>query len=93
MYHTAPSVQALTLAQLRLDSICIQGHFTLEVQTVSRPYLLSTCSGVTEIHYMALSEHAPQAVQDRVQSVCNEGHFALEAKKIFLSPLALQLGD
>jgi hypothetical protein len=80
--------------QVSLKSVSNEGHFTVEAETVFRPYLLSNCSGVNEICNMALPAHVLRAVQVRLKSVSNERHFTLEAEKLFRpSPLALQWGD
>jgi hypothetical protein len=39
---------ALQPVRVRLKSVSNEGHFTLEAETVFRPYLPYDCSGVTE---------------------------------------------
>jgi hypothetical protein len=72
----------LHAVQVRLKSVSNEGHFTLEAETVIRPYLPSHCSGVTEKFHVALSAHALQAAQFTLTPISNEGHFTLEAKTV-----------
>jgi hypothetical protein len=66
-----------------------EGHFTIEAETVFRPYHPTHWFGVTEKRHMELPAHALQAVQVRLIAVSNEGHFTLEAETFFvhISPL------
>jgi hypothetical protein len=68
------SANALQAVHVRLISVSNEGHFTLEAETVFRPYLPSHWSGVTKICHMALPAHALLTVQVRLMSVSNEGH-------------------
>jgi hypothetical protein len=74
---------------VRLKSISIEGHFTLEAETVSSAYLPSHFSGVSEICDTPLPAHALQAVEVTLKWVTNERHFTVEAEKVFvyISPL------
>jgi hypothetical protein len=45
MVLTAHALQAL---EVRLRSVRNKGHFTVEAETLFRPYLAYDCSGVTE---------------------------------------------
>jgi hypothetical protein len=74
---------ALLAVQVRLTTVSNKGHFTLEPETVFRPYLPSRFSGVTEIRHMVLLAHALRAGQVRLKSVRNEEHFTLEAEIVF----------
>jgi hypothetical protein len=74
---------ALEVVEVRLKSVNNEGHFTLQVETVFRPHLLSPCSGATEVCDMALHARALRAVQVRLKSVSNEGRFSLEAETVF----------
>jgi hypothetical protein len=75
--------QALQAAQVRWKWVSNEGHYALEVKTVSRPYLPQDCSGVTDYHDVVLPAHALQAVQVRLKAVSNKGHFTLEAETVF----------
>jgi hypothetical protein len=63
-------------------------HFTLEGETLPRPYLASYCSGVTQTLHRALHPHAPQSVQVWSKSSNNEGYFTLEGETVFRPCLA-----
>jgi hypothetical protein len=69
---------ALQPVEVMLKSISNEGQFTLEAETVCRPYLASHCSGVNEIRHIALPAHALRAVQVELKSISNEVHFTLE---------------
>jgi hypothetical protein len=84
----APSAHASHEVVVRLKSYSNEGHFTLETETVFRPYLLSHCSLVTEIYHVTHPAHALRAVQVRMNSGSSEGHFTLEAATV-----ALQWGN
>jgi hypothetical protein len=62
-------------------------HFTLEPQTVFRPYfyLALPCSRVTQTLHVALSPHAPQPVPVWSKSRNNKGHFTAEAERFFVA--------
>jgi hypothetical protein len=60
-----------------------EGQFTLEAETIFRPYLASHCSGLTLKSEMILPRHAPDPMQDWFISVSKEDHFTLEAKTVF----------
>jgi hypothetical protein len=77
---------ALRAAEVMLKSVTNEGHFTLEAEAVSCPYLSSHCSGVTKKCHMALPAKALQTFQDRLKSVSNEGHFTTEAGT-FIRPI------
>jgi hypothetical protein len=79
----AHPVHALQTVQVRLKSVSNKGHYSLEAETFSHPYLPLHCSGVTETYHVALPVHALQIVQVRLKSVSNEGHFTLEAEAVF----------
>jgi hypothetical protein len=64
--NVALPVHALLAVRVRLKPVCNEGHFIHVVETVSRPYLSSHCSGVTEISHMALTGDALCAVQLRL---------------------------
>jgi hypothetical protein len=51
--------------------------------TVSRTYLPSHCSRVTEISYFDFSAKALQTLRVRLNSVSEEGHFILEDVAVF----------
>jgi hypothetical protein len=61
------SALALGAVQVTLESVSNGGHFSLEVETVFRPYIHSHCSGMTEICYMALTTHALPAMEVRLK--------------------------
>jgi hypothetical protein len=63
IFHMAFPAHALKQLSVRLASVSNDWHFTLEAETVFRPYFPSHCSGVTEMCHMALPAHALQAVQ------------------------------
>jgi hypothetical protein len=42
------NAHALKAVQVRLKSVCKEGHFTLDVETGFRSYLPLHCIGVTE---------------------------------------------
>jgi xanthine dehydrogenase iron-sulfur cluster and FAD-binding subunit A len=92
MALSAPALQAV---QVRFISFSSEGHFTLEVESVFRPYRPSQCCAATEILEMAIPAHAPQSVRLRFKSVSKQRHFTLVDETTFrpLSPLALQLDD
>jgi hypothetical protein len=73
---------ALQAVQVTLKLASNEGHFTLEAETVFRPYLPYDSSGVTEEYHMVLPAHVLQAEQLRMKSVSNEEHFTLEVKKV-----------
>jgi hypothetical protein len=79
---------ALRAVQVVLKSVGNEVCFTLEAETVFRPYLPSHCSCLNEISHMAPLAHALRAVQVRLKSDSNEGHFTLEAEKVFRPYLA-----
>jgi hypothetical protein len=79
----AGPAHVLRPVQARLKSLSNEGHFILEAERVSHPYLLLHCSGVTERCHMALPAHALHAAQCRLKSVRNEGQFTLEAETVF----------
>jgi hypothetical protein len=66
MVHPAHVLQAL---QLRLKSVCNEGHLILEAETVFRPYLHWDYSRVTEYYHVVLPALALQAVQIALKSV------------------------
>jgi hypothetical protein len=70
---------ALKMLPVRYKSPTNEGYFTLVVETVFRPYLLSHCSEFTEICHSPLPAHALTAVQASLQSFSNEGYFTLDA--------------
>jgi hypothetical protein len=63
------------------NSVTNERHFTLEAETVFRPYVASHCRGVTETSHVALPSHTPQTVHVLSKSIFNEGHFTLEAER------------
>jgi hypothetical protein len=80
----ALSAHALQAVQVTLKSVSNEGYFTLDANTVIRPYLPAHCCGVTEIYHVALPAHSLRAVHVRLKSVSNEGHFTLEAQSVFV---------
>jgi hypothetical protein len=52
---------ALHTVLVRYKSVTNKMHFTLQ-KKVSRTYVYSNCSGVTQIYHMALPAHALRAV-------------------------------
>jgi hypothetical protein len=76
-------------------SVSKEGHVTLYAQTVSRPYLSSRWSVVSETSHAALLAHAPQSFNVWSKSASNEGHFISWIRNSFLplSRLALQRCD
>jgi hypothetical protein len=81
--HLALFTHALQAWQLWTQSVSSEGHFTLETESVFRPYLASHYSGVTQTSNMAVPPHAPQPVEGWSKSGSNEGHFTLEAETVF----------
>jgi hypothetical protein len=79
----AVPAHALPAVQVRLKSVRNEGPFTLEAETVFRPYLPSYCSGVTQVYNMELPTHALLALQVRLITESNKGHFILEAQTVF----------
>jgi hypothetical protein len=63
----------------------MERRFIPEAETVSRTYLPTYCSVVTEIlvYLMAQTAHALRPVQVRLNSVSNEGHITLDAENAF----------
>jgi hypothetical protein len=57
-------------------------HFTLETETVFRPYVASHCSGVTETLHVTLPSHTPQPMPVWSKPVGNKEYFTLEAEKV-----------
>jgi hypothetical protein len=78
----------LRTVQVRLKSVGKEGHFTLEAQTVFRPYLPLHCSGVSEIYHMALPASGLETLYVRLRSVSNEGRFTVETDTVYRSYLA-----
>jgi hypothetical protein len=79
----ALSTQLLETVPVRLKSASNERHFTIEVETVFRPYLLLHCSAVSDIYHTERCAHALRAVQVMLKSVGNEGHFTLETETLF----------
>jgi hypothetical protein len=52
-YGTQPA-HALERVRVMLKSDCNEGHFTLDAETLLRPYFSSHCSGIAEIRHMVL---------------------------------------
>jgi hypothetical protein len=52
------AARVLHAAQVWLLSVSYEEHFSLEAETVFRPYLASHCSVVTETSKMLLTIHA-----------------------------------
>jgi hypothetical protein len=52
--HMPIPAHALPAVQFRLKSVCNEGHFTLETETVFHPYLPWYCSAVTETSLLAV---------------------------------------
>jgi hypothetical protein len=77
------SVHVPQVVKVSLKSVRNEGHFTLEVGRVSRPYLPYDCSGVTQYYNTVLPAHALQTVQVRLKSVSIEGLLTLEGEKVF----------
>jgi hypothetical protein len=69
-------------------SVCNEEHFIQDAETVSRLYLASHYSAVTETSIMAVPNNALQAVQVSLESAGNEEHFTLDGEIIFLPYLA-----
>jgi hypothetical protein len=79
------ALPALSLEPLPVwsKSVTNEVHFTFYANTVSRPYLSSHCTEVTEILNVVLSSHELQVMHVSSISVSNEGHFTLETKALF----------
>jgi hypothetical protein len=60
-----------------------EGHFTLEAETVIRPYHARHCCRVTQTSHVVLPPNAPELLQVLSKSVRNKGHFTLEAGAVF----------
>jgi hypothetical protein len=73
---------AVKSVQVYLKAVSNEGHFTLEVETVFRPYLPYDWSGVTEQYQMVLTVPGLQAVQDMLKSVSNKAEFNLEDERV-----------
>jgi hypothetical protein len=61
--HLALPVRTLQSVEIWSQSVSNEVHFTLEVETIFRPYLASHCSGVNETSNVVLTVHGTQAVQ------------------------------
>jgi hypothetical protein len=66
-----------------MKSVSNEGHFTLQATTVSRPYLVSYSTAVSQGTPVALAPCALQRGQYRSNSTSKEWHFTLEAKSFF----------
>jgi hypothetical protein len=82
-HRPPPPANALRVLQIRLKWVSNEGHFTLDLETIFRPYLPCRCSGLTETCHMVLPAHAREAVQVSFKSVCYAGHFTLDLETIF----------
>jgi hypothetical protein len=80
----APPRHATQRKQVWLKSGYNEGHFTLQAETVFRPYLPSHCSGVGQIYHMAHTAHVLRAVYISLNWESNMTHFTLEAKEFFV---------
>jgi hypothetical protein len=65
------------IVKVRFKYGCQYGYFTIQAETVFRPYLASHCSGVSGIWDMALRTNALRAVQVRMKLVSHEGYFSV----------------
>jgi hypothetical protein len=72
----------LQAMQVRMKSINQEGHFTLEAERLSRPYIPQDFSEVTEKYHMVLPAYALQELRVRLKSVSNEGYFILEVETV-----------
>jgi hypothetical protein len=77
-----------------LKSVSNEEHFTLQATTVSRPYLASYSTAVSQGTPVALATCALQRGQFRSSSTSKEWHFTLEAETFFsVFGLVLQGAD
>jgi hypothetical protein len=70
-------------AQVWSKSVSNKGHFTLEAETVSAPYIDWHCCGVIETPHRAIPALGLQAEEVWSTSVSKKGHFTLEAETAF----------
>jgi hypothetical protein len=57
MRHMAPPANALQAEYVSLKSVSNEGHFTLEAETVFRPYVASRFGEVIKNLHLALPAH------------------------------------
>jgi hypothetical protein len=65
--------------QVWLKSVSNEWYFTLEDQTVFRPYLAFRCSGMNETSKFTLHTDELPTLQVGLISVSKEGYFSLDA--------------
>jgi hypothetical protein len=78
----ALTAHALQAVQFRLKSVSNEGHFTLEAESVSHPYLPPPYSGRTEVSYMAHKAKALTAVQVTLRPVSKKRHFTMQHGRV-----------
>jgi hypothetical protein len=83
MLHLALPAPVLQVLQVWSKSVFSEGHFTLEVETLSLPDLTLHFRQVTETSKLIMPTHALEAGQLWLRSVGKQGHFTLQGETVF----------